>query len=272
MKKILFFISDSTGLTIETLGNSLLTQFNYMDAERITLPYINTVEKAHQAAQTIQWYCKNDCKNVLIFSSLVDPEIRKIIRNTKAIMLDSFETFLPQLEQALQEKHKKNIGLSHAVKDENTYASRIEAINFALLTDDGGGTKHYDQAEIILTGISRSGKTPTCLYLALQFGVLAANYPITEEDLHTYTLPKPLQPYQSKLFGLTIQEDRLQEIRAQRRPDSRYASSKQCQVECQQAEDLFKQHYITYLNTTRFSIEEIATHIIHQRGMKRKRF
>lgn len=98
----------------------------------------------------------------------------------------------------------------------------------------------YDEADIIITGVSRSGKTPTCLYLALQYGLKAANYPITEEDINDQKIPAPLKPFKSKIFGLTIDPERLAVIRNERKPNSRYSSIKQCNYEVEEVELMYR--------------------------------
>jgi regulator of PEP synthase PpsR (kinase-PPPase family) len=148
--------------------------------------------------------------------------------------------------------------------------SRIDAVNFALDNDDGSKIKHYDKADIILVGVSRSGKTPTCLYLALQFGIKAANYPLTEEDLQNFSLPDVLKPHKHKIFGLTIDPERLAAIRNERKANSRYASLAQCYYETEEVEHLYQQEQISFLSTTDLSVEEISTKIMQKAKIKRK--
>ena len=177
---------------------------------------------------------------------------------------------LQRLERELGVKSSHTAGKAHANADDAAYLTRIEAVNFALANDDGVTTRHYPEADVVLVGVSRSGKTPTCLYLALQYGISAANYPLTEDDMDRGRLPEALLPFKSKLYGLTIAPQRLQQIRQERRPDSRYASKDQVSYEVQKAENLFMHAGIPYINTTHPSIEEIATTILHQSGLKRR--
>ncbi|MBN1684259.1 MAG: kinase/pyrophosphorylase [Gammaproteobacteria bacterium] len=268
MNRIVFFVSDSTAITAETLGRSLLTQFKQFTFERITMPFVNTLEKAQKALEEINKISREQQAKVIVFSTLVDPHLRKILSPCNGLFIDFFDQVMPALKKELHAEPEQKIGQTHGI-DPQIYSSRIEAINFALDTDDGLGIKHYDKADVILIGVSRSGKTPTCLYLALQFRIHAANYPITEEDMHSGQLPKSLETYRPKLFGLTIDPERLHEIREQRSPNSRYASLDQCQYETTQIERLFQQSNIPYLNSTHFSIEEISTRIMNQMGIKR---
>ena len=270
MKRTVFIISDGTGITAETLGNSLLTQFEQVEFETVTLPYLDTMVKARAAVQQINDTCVHDQNTPLIFGTLVNRDIRNLIGNSQGLLLDFFETFIGPLEQELQAKSSYTIGRSHSAQDNKTYDARIKAINFALQTDDGVNTHQYEQAELILTGVSRSGKTPTSLYLALQYGLCVANYPITEDDLERSSLPKLLLKHSQKLFGLTIDPIRLRAIRNQRRPESRYASLKQCQHELKSVEAMLNAANISHINTTTLSIEEISTKILVKLGINRR--
>jgi len=271
-QRTVFFISDSTGITAESLGHSLLMQFKQIPFNRVMLPYIDTIEKANAVTKQINKASQNDQIKPLVFSTLINPEIRKIIANTDALLFDIFDTFLPQLEKTLQDTPLKAIGQSHGMLDVKKYDSRMDAVNFALDTDDGLNTKHYQQADLILVGVSRSGKTPTSLYLAMHMGINVANYPLTTEDLKYQKLPDILNPFRSRLFGLIISAQRLHDIREKRYPHSEYASLKQCQQEHKQITQLFKAEKIPALDSTSFSIEEIATKIIAQLNLKQRRY
>ena len=224
MKRTAFFISDGTGLTAEALGNSLLAQFEKIDFERVTVPYIDDADKARDMVKRINQASEIDQSRPLVFDTIVNSDIRDIIATADGFMVDIFGTFLSPLEQELQSSSSYSVGKSHAINNEGSYERRIKAVNFALDNDDGARTRHYDEADLILVGASRSGKTPTCLYLALQYGVKAANYPITEEDLNDQQMPAALKPHKEKIFGLTIEPERLATIRNERKPNSRYSS------------------------------------------------
>lgn len=268
MKRFAFMISDRTGLTVESLGHSLLTQFEDVTFEKETIPYMDTLKKADAVVAKIN-ACAGETKPI-VFMTLIDPEISACIKKSNACVLDLFGTFLNPLEKELGEKSSYTVGKTHAVADIKTYDHRIDAINFALDHDDGIKFKGYEKADVILVGVSRSGKTPCCLYMALQFGVFAANYPFTDDDLSRFELPQALRPYKNKLFGLTIDAKRLQHIRTERRPKSQYASSKQCLLEVNKIEQLYRESNIPYLNSTHYSIEEISTKIMAQCQIERR--
>lgn len=269
-RRTVFFVSDRTGITAEALGRSLISQFDGGSFEQTTLPFISSVDKAREAVVRINAVGREDGHRPIVFSTIVDDAVREIIRQSEALYLDFFDTFIGPLERELGMKSSHTAGRAHASADNAAYIQRIEAVNFALANDDGVTTKDYVHADVVLVGVSRSGKTPTCLYLALQFGVFAANYPLTGDDLDCDRLPEALVPYKAKLYGLTIEPLRLQQIRHHRRPDSRYASSNQVRYEIGQAEDIFRAASVRYMNATHPSIEEIATTILHQTGIKRR--
>lgn len=270
MKRTAFFISDGTGITSEALGHSLLAQFDSIEFTQITLPYIDSVEKAHRAVERINTTAVEDGVRPLIFDTVVDEEVRSIIANSHAFKIDVFSSFLKPLEGELKAHSNYSVGKSHGIVERDRYKDRIDSVNFAIDNDDGGRTRQYDNADIILVGVSRCGKTPTCLYMAMQFGIRAANYPLTEEDMEFNTLPDVLAPYKDKLYGLTIDPFQLAAIRHERRPNSRYASLDQCDFEVREVERLFKKLDINTINTTNFSIEEISTRIMAEAGLERK--
>ncbi|MBS0358068.1 MAG: kinase/pyrophosphorylase [Proteobacteria bacterium] len=272
MKRNIFFISDGTGITAEALGHSLMSQFEGMEFEPVTIPYVDDEEKALQAVNRINQAGTHNKIRPIVFATLVNPKIRHLIETSQAKVFDFFETFLEPIETELQTKSSYTVGKIHSAKNNNVYQTRIEAINFALASDDGIGIHHYKEADLILVGISRSGKTPTCLYLALQFGIKAANFPFTEDDIRNSSLPNSLLHHRKKLFGLTIAAERLQKIRTERRANSRYASPEQCRLEVQEVEALFNRFSIPFINTTALSIEEIATKILAETGIERRLF
>jgi len=266
-----FFISDRTGITAESLGQTLLTQFDTLEFKRETVPFIDTVEKAQALAARIRDRSQHDHHKPLVFTSIVNPEIRRTLKLENAVVIDFFETFIGELENELGQHASLAMGKAHGMNSEEKYDHRIEAVNFSLNHDDGVKLKDLAEADVILVGVSRSGKTPTCLYLALQYGIKAANYPLTPEDLDQgdSELPKILLPYRNKLFGLTIDPARLHFIRSERRPDSRYASPDNCRFEVNEAESMFRQHAVPFISTTHKSIEEIASTIMHKATLER---
>jgi [pyruvate, water dikinase]-phosphate phosphotransferase / [pyruvate, water dikinase] kinase len=264
-----FFLSNRTAITAETLGYSLLAQFPKVDFSSITIPFVDDKSKANKIVERINNEAEATGMRPIVISTMADEEISKIILSSKALVLDPFDRFLPDLEATLHAHSIHESGQSHRISNQTLYESRIDAIDFSLIHDDGATTKLYDKTDIIILGVSRSGKTPTCLYLALQFGIKAANYPITEDDMDSEDLPKHLKPFKNKLFGLSTEPKRLAHIREERRPGSRYASMEQCRYEVKAAEQMFEQFHVPYLNTTTMSIEEISTKIVEVAGLKR---
>ncbi|MCP1313080.1 MULTISPECIES: pyruvate, water dikinase regulatory protein [unclassified Halomonas] len=273
MKRTAFFISDGTGITAESLGRSLLAQFSGVEITMLTKPYIDTIEKARALADIIDATASRDGQRPIIIDTIVDQQIRDVIRQAQGFKVDVFSTFLEPLEQELETHSSYSVGRTHAIGSDDVYMDRIHSVHFALDNDDGARTHQYDQADVILVGVSRCGKTPTSLYLALQFGIRAANYPLTEDDLDedgSLKLPRVLAPHRHKLFGLTIDARRLSAIRNERRPNSRYSSIDQCVQEVEQAAALYRSMNIPFIDTTRFSIEEISTRMIAETGLARR--
>src|SRR3954452_18764687 len=261
-RRTVFFVSDGTGITAQMLGHSLLTQFEGVEFMQVTLPFIDSAEKAEECLARIEAEATGGNGQPVVFSTLVNQELRAIVRRANALFLDFFETFIDPLEAGLGVKSSHTIGRSHSAMDKKEYQQRMEAINFAMAHDDGASHRELATADVILIGVSRSGKTPTSLYLALQFGVKAANYPLIPEDFDRNRLPPALRADTSRLYGLTIAPERLHEIRRERRPDSRYAALDNCRYEVEEAETLMRREGIHSINSTTKSIEEIATTIL----------
>jgi regulator of PEP synthase PpsR (kinase-PPPase family) len=269
-QRTVFFVSDQTGVTAETLGHSLLTQFDGVEFKPETVPFVDTVDKAIQVARRIDLAAAKSGVRPIVFTSFVQEEVRAPLLGCQGLVLDFFDAFLGPLEAELQTQSSHALGKAHGMRDTARYNLRIDATAFAMEADDGHTTRDYGNADVILTGVSRSGKTPTCLYLALQYGVFAANYPLAEEDLETVRLPTTLAPFRDKLYGLTIGPVRLRQIRLERRSVGRYASAQQVSFELRAAEALFKRHNIPYIDTTHCSIEEIASTILSETGIERR--
>jgi regulator of PEP synthase PpsR (kinase-PPPase family) len=266
--RTVFFISDRTGITAEALGGSLLSQFESVDFNKIHLSFIDTLDKAHTAAEKINNSSLKTGAPALVFSTQIDAEFRDVLSKSNCIFFDFFDTFISKMERSLDLKSSHTAGQSHGVNHNNNYSDRINSINFALGSDDGLGSKGYENADLILIGVSRSGKTPSCLFMALQYGINAANYPLIEQDLDNTQLPESLQQYKHKLFGLTINPIRLQKIRDERRSNTSYASLRQCQSEVKRAEDLYHSNNIPFIDTTQTSIEEISAKIINKLSLR----
>jgi len=263
-RRTVFFVSDGTGISAQMLGHSLLTQFEGIAFQQVTLPFIDTVEKAEECRARIDSEAAKGNGQPVVFATLVNNDVRDTLRGANAVFLDFFETFIGPLEDGLGIKSNHTIGKSHSAQDQGQYHHRIEAVNFSMAHDDGASHRELSQADVILVGVSRSGKTPTSLYLALQFGVKAANYPLIPEDFQRGSLPQVLNGYKAKLFGLSIAPERLREIRQERRPDSKYADLANCRYEVEQAEKMMRRENIRWINSTTKSIEEIAATILRE--------
>jgi hypothetical protein len=266
IRRTVFFVSDRTGITLEALGKTLLTQFPGVDFHKHILPFVDTEEKARAALAKINNTARAEAQRPIVLSTLINAPLRTIVAAADALCLDLFEGFLSQLQAELHVRPSYELGLSHGMGSQIAYEARMAAVNYTLAHDDGMTTTSYTDADLILVGVSRSGKTPTCLYLAMQYGIRTANYPLTPDDFANMALPKPLTPFLNKLFGLTITPERLAAIRNERKPGSRYASVDNCREEIHAAERLLRQEAIPLLNTTAMSVEEIAITVLHQTG------
>lgn len=269
-KRAAFFVSDRTGITAEMLGHSLLTQFGEVRFNEITLPFVDSVEKAREVVQQINQQAAEDGVRPVVISTLARTEIAAVVGRANALFLDCFEMFIGPLERELGLHASHAVGLTHNVSDLVNYYHRIEAVNYALSRDDGQAKQNLSDADIILVGVSRSGKTPTCLYLAMQFGIRAANYPLTPDDFDNGELPQQVRGFRNRLYGLTIKPERLEQIRTERRPGSKYATLENCQFEVREAEALMRQSAIPYLDVTSKSVEELATTILQAAKLSRR--
>src|SRR5690348_14957386 len=269
-RRTVFFISDRTGITAEMLGNSLLTQFEDIVFHRVTIPFVDSMEKAADAVRQVNATAAAEGRRPIVVCSVVDEAMSAVIRrDAQALTLDMFQIFIVPLEEELGAKSSHTAGRSHGIANSHEYFARMEAINFTQAYDDGAATRDLDKAQVVLVGVSRCGKTPTSLYLALQFGIRAGNFPLTPDDFSDHKLPASVLPIRSKLFGLTIQAERLREIREERRPGSKYAALDNCRYEVREAEALMTREGIPMLDTTTKSIEEISTTILHRAKLQR---
>jgi regulator of PEP synthase PpsR (kinase-PPPase family) len=262
MKRMVFFVSDSTGITVEALGHSLLSQFEGVDFTLVRRPFIDSEEEAREVVTQIEASAKTEGVRPIVFTTLVAPHLAKIVHLANAFIVSCFETFLAPLENELGIASNHMIGRTHGTTDSSDYKKRIEAINYTLAHDDGVTDRNLTEADVVLVGVSRCGKTPTSLYLAMQFGLKAANFPLIPEDFERDKLPTGLQNIRHKLFGLTILPERLTQIRAERRPNSHYASLGNCRYEVDAAEKMMRREGIQWLDSSRKSIEEIAATIL----------
>ena len=265
-----FIVSDGTAITAETLAHSVMTQFPDLVYDQQRIPFIDTPEKAHQVAKRIERTSNETGVRPLVFSTFVDPEISKeFLKTAPGFQVELFRSFVGPMERELGMKSTHTVGATHKIRNEERYNKRIAAIDYTLTHDDGQTNRGLDQAEVILVGVSRSGKTPTSLFLAMQFGIKVANYPLIPEDFDRGELPPALEPLRDKLFGLSIKPERLSEIRNERRPGSHYASIENCRKEIEEAEELMRRNGIEWLNSTTKSIEEIAATIIAKQHLEK---
>jgi regulator of PEP synthase PpsR (kinase-PPPase family) len=259
--RIVFIVSDGTGITAENFSQSILAQFE-ATFKHIRIPFVDSVDKAHDAVSNINQALNKYGVQPIVFTTLVNPELNHIVSKANGLILDMFQTFVAPLEAALGMKSTHAMNRLHHNADTEAYKNRIEAINYSLAHDDGQSNQNLVEADVILVGISRVGKTPTSLYLAMQYGLKAANYPLIPEDFERGQLPKDLMPYRQKIFGLMIDAERLSEIRNERRPGSNYAKLENCRYEINEATAMMKKQSIPWVLTTSKSIEEIATTVL----------
>ena len=269
--RTVFFVSDGTGITAETFGHSVLSQFE-LRFRQVRLPFIDTMDKAYEAARKINEAFAADGQRPIIFSTLVKSDLSAVIRKSSGMHMDLIQTFVAPLEQELGVMSTHTIGRSHNIVDSEEYKNRIEAINYSLAHDDGQSHKNLSSADVILVGVSRSGKTPTSLYLAMQYGIKAANYPLIPDDFERDKLPSALYEFKNKIFGLSITPERLSEIRNERRAGSKYAAIENCRYEVNEAEKMMKREGIRWLSSTTKSIEEISTTILQEIKPNRREY
>jgi regulator of PEP synthase PpsR (kinase-PPPase family) len=261
--RTVFFVSDGTGITAETYGHSILAQFE-LRFKQVRLPFIDSLDKAYDAVRRINDAFTADGQKPIVFSTLVKADLSNVVRQSQGMHMELIRTFVEPLELELGVKSTHAIGRGHTSADSDAYKNRIEAINFSLAHDDGQTNKTLSEADVILVGVSRSGKTPTSLFLAMQYGIKAANYPLIPDDFEREKLPSSLLPYKNKLFGLSIAADRLAEIRNERLPGSKYAMLENCRYEINEAEKIMRREGIRWMSSTTKSIEEIAATILQE--------
>jgi regulator of PEP synthase PpsR (kinase-PPPase family) len=256
-----FFVSDGTGITAETMGNSILAQFA-IKMRHVRRPFIDTEDKAFHVVREINTAAEREGQRPIVFTTLANDDVLAILKTCQGKVFDVIKTFVEPLEEELDMKSNHRVGRFSDASVDGEYNNRIDAINYALEHDDGQSSRNLEEADVVLVGVSRCGKTPTSLYLAMQHGVKAANVPLIPEDFDRGFLPTMLKPYKKKCFGLTIDPQRLSQIRNERRPNSRYANIENCRFEVQQAEAMMRREGIAWLSSTHKSIEEIATTIL----------
>ncbi|MBU0499155.1 MAG: kinase/pyrophosphorylase [Gammaproteobacteria bacterium] len=267
--RTVFFLSDRTGITVDVFGNSLLSQFDGIDFHRVYIPYLDSDEKLDDAIRRIEEAAEVEHQPPLVFSTLVQGQLRERLRHSSCRVYDLFDSFIGSMEKELGQQSAHAMGRTHGIGNLDQYERRVESMSFTLSYDDGARLTNLERADVILLGVSRSGKTPTCLYLSLHYGTFAANYPLTPDDLDHGGLPRVLLPHKHLLFGLSIVPERLAKIREARRPGSRYASLESCRREVRQAEELYQREAIPVVNSSSLSIEEIASAVMHRMNLMR---
>ncbi len=265
-----FFVSDGTGITAETMGNALLIQFPGLTFDRTLIPFISSVDEAREVVARLD-AAMDGPVTPLVFSTAVVDEVREELLRTRAPIIDFFGIHMARVEEELGTRGLHEARRLHGVGDIRRYNDRMAAIEFAIEHDDGLTSRHMDRADVILLAPSRCGKTPTSMYLALQHGLFVANYPLVDEDLETTDLPKPVRDFRERCFGLTTTVSRLSRVRQERRPDSRYSSEEQCRFELQRATAMYKAHGLPTVDTSAASVEEIAAVVIQTLARVRRR-
>lgn len=261
-KRIAYFVSDSTGITAEVYGRSLLSQFGDIQFDTLYRPHINTIEKAKRLAAHVNEQAELRDDLPMIFSTMADKQINECLEQTNSHYYELFDQFMPALIEATGLTPVRRSGRVHSIQQPESYDARIDTINYAMTNDDGTHMENYANADVILVGVSRSGKTPTCLYLALHFNLRAANYPITDDDFEKGCLPDVILDHKDKVFALTIDPQRLANIRERRRPLSRYAELKNCHRELALANDFYERYGFRVYDSTTHSIEELTSLIV----------
>lgn len=267
-KRTVIYVSDGTGITAETLGHGLLAQFEGIEFRPLRFPFLDSEDKVRDCLARINELVQRDEVRPIVIMTQTNPDFSAILHQADAFFIDLFDSFIVPLEQELGSRYTRAIGRSHGHANPE-YDTRIAAVNFALAHDDGVSDSDLKNADIILVGVSRSGKTPTSLYLSLQFSVKAANYPLIPEDFERDHLPTKLQPYRNKLFGLTISPEQLHRIRNERRPNSKYSSLENCRYEVAAAEKMMRREGIKWFDTTSRSIEELAVQLMQELNLER---
>ncbi|GAB3604022.1 pyruvate, water dikinase regulatory protein [Microbacterium aureliae] len=260
-RRAAYFVSDSTGITAETLGSALLVNFPAIRFDHHTIPFVDTAEGARRVVSEIDRAAAAGLEPV-VFTTVKQAGLRAILAESRAVIVDLLAGHLTELEQAFGTDASEQLGQFHGVGDMERYHARMRAVEYAIEHDDGQSMRALDIADVIIIAPSRCGKTPTTMYLALQYGLLVANYPLTDDDFPSEGLPRTVAPYAARCFGLTTTPLRLSQVRHERRPNSRYASLEQCTRELRRAEDLYRRTRVPFLNSATKSVEEMSAVIM----------
>jgi regulator of PEP synthase PpsR (kinase-PPPase family) len=256
-----FFLSDSTGISAETMGNALLLQFPDLVFERTTIPFISSVEVAREVVAELD-AAMDGPVTPLVFTTAAEDRIRDELSKTRAPIIDFFEMHMAPVERILGRRGSREVARLHGVGDIKRYNTRMAAVEFTIEHDDGQSLRALDRADVVFIAPSRCGKTPTSMYLALQHGLFVANYPLVDEDLESRDLPRPVADLADRCFGITTTVERLSRVRNERRPGSRYADLTQCRWELRQATELYAANKIPVIDSSAKSVEEMAALVL----------
>jgi len=262
-----YYVSGSTAILAEDMGKALLAQFQGILFREEKIPFIHTPEDAHKALEHILQ--QSEGNPPLVFCTIMDQATRDVFNCPQVRFFDIFLNTLELLEQALGTPALREPGYSRHFTL-SRMNKRVDAIHFSLEHDDGTRPAEYDEAEIILVGVSRSGKTPASIYLATHMELKSANFPLTEDHLHQHELPKEIVRNRKRAVGLTCSPQYLHTIREKRYAGSTYASLATCTRELQQANRLYIRHNLKVINVEGRSIEEIAVQAIQAIGLNKK--
>lgn len=259
----LHMVSDSTGETVGSVARAALAQFDDVVSEEHVWPLIRSKNQLEKMIQTL------DAAPGVVMFTLVDAEMREMLRKACSDRglpcIPVLSHVVRELSNYLEVEAAGSPGTQYELGEQ--YFSRIDAINFALEHDDGQATWNLEQADIVLVGVSRTSKSPTCVYLAHR-GFKAANVPYVPGCPLPDILMSLTQPL---VVGLTISGDRLIDIRTSRLQslkqslDSDYVAVDHVQAEIEEAKRLFRKQGWPVIDVSRRSVEETAAHIIQYR-------
>lgn len=256
----LHLVSDSTGETITSVARACLVQFEGVHVTEHVWNLVRTKRQVQKVITGIERY-----PGVVLFT-LVDPKQRATLqqacRNLQVPCVAVMDPTMAVLSGHFGMKGRAKPGMQHVLDAE--YFARIDAINFVLAHDDGQITKDLEDADVILVGVSRTSKTPTCIYLANR-GVKAANVPLVPG----VPLPNELLSVRKPLIvGLTkdpvrlvhIRRNRLRQLKQNHETD--YIDLEKVKNEVAAARRVFAEHEWPVIDVTRRSIEEVAAAVL----------
>ena len=260
MRLHLHLLSDSTGETLENIAKAALAQYDDVQTVRHFWPMVRT--EAH-LERILQEIAQNPG---LVIFTLVNAATRRVLeQRCRALGLPVVAPLDPvndALSSLLGQRAKARPGRQHVL--DAAYFARVDAIQFTIAHDDGIGSEEWEEADVVLAGVSRSSKTPTSIYLANR-GYKTANIPVVIESpppRALFGLANPL------VVGLTTSADRLIQVRRNRllslnqQPDTAYVDEAAVAREIAYARRLFADHGWPVIDVTRRSIEETAAAVI----------